>query len=122
MFASFKNENYENYGEFFVFFTSRFNRFFEIIYFKFSFKKLGVYFGRCSRLFCKLSDSLDWIVIFINSLDRCRSEVLEFFCDDFNIIVFFVVFDLIDFMSSVGFFLRNRLSRVSIVDYNFDIF
>lgn len=101
---------------------SRFNRFFEIIYFKFSFKKLGVYFGRCSRLFCKLSDSLDWIVIFINSLDRCRSEVLEFFCDDFNIIVFFVVFDLIDFMSSVGFFLRNRLSRVSIVDYNFDIF
>lgn len=120
--ASLKNENHENHGEFPAPSTSRPNRFSEIIYLKSSLKKPGVHSGRCSRLSCKSSDSLDWTATLINSLDRCQSEASEFFCDDFNITAPLAAFDSIDFMSSAGSLLRNRLSRASIVDHNSDTF
>ncbi|XP_056017124.1 uncharacterized protein LOC125671779 isoform X2 [Ostrea edulis] len=117
-----KNEIHENHGEFSAHSTSRPNRFSDIMYLKSSLKKPGQHSGRYNRLSCKSSDSLDWTATLITSLDRCRSEASEFFCDDFNISAPLAAFDSIDFMSSAGSLLRNRLSRASIVDYDTDTF
>ena len=120
--TSLKNESHEIHGEFSAQSSSRPNRFSDIVYLKSSLKRPGPQSGRYSRLSCKSSDSLDWTATLINSLDRCRSEASEFFCDDFNISAPLAAFDSVDFMSSAGSLLRNRLSRASIVDYNSDTF
>ncbi|XP_061198217.1 uncharacterized protein LOC133206271 isoform X2 [Saccostrea echinata] len=120
--ASPKNEIHDSHGEFTAPSRSRPYRFSDIIYLKSSLKKPGRPSGRYSRLSCKSTDSLDWTATLINSLDRCRSEASEFFCEDFNISAPLAAFDSVDFMSSAGSLLRNRLSRASIVDYNNDTF
>ncbi|XP_062610721.1 uncharacterized protein LOC134272514 isoform X2 [Saccostrea cucullata] len=117
-----KNETHDIHGEFTAQSRSRPYRFSDIIYLKSSLKKPGRASGRHSRLSCKSTDSLDWTATLINSLDRCRSEASEFFCEDFNISAPLAAFDSVDFMSSAGSLLRNRLSRASIVDHNNDTF